>query len=421
MSRLLYALLWHALLPLLPLRLLWRGRRQPEYLQHVAERFGRYASPASPGPCVWLHAVSVGEMRAAQPLVRALQQRFPDHRLLLTCMTPTGRATAAQLYGDSVDLAYLPWDLPWAVRAFVRHFRPRLGILMETEIWPALIAACHREQVPVVLANARLSERSARGYARIRGLIGPALGRLAHVAAQSPDDARRLQALGAQRVTVCGNSKFDIDPPPELLQRGAHFRQLCEGRRVFLCASTREGEEALLLQQRPADWPSDWLWLLVPRHPQRFAEVEQLCRTAGLNVQRRSDGEPVRPETQVWLGDSMGEMFAYYAACDLAFVGGSLLPFGAQNLIEPAAVGRAILIGPHTFNFAEATRHALAAGAAEQIASAAALWHRAGQLLQDDARREHMAGAGLAFSREHRGATARIVACVEAVMQKRDA
>lgn len=410
MSRLLYSLLWHVLLPLIPLRLLWRGMRQPQYRQHVGERFGCYRTPATQQPRLWLHAVSVGEMRAALPLVRALQQQYPQHALLLTCMTPTGRDTARQLYGDSVELVYLPYDLPWAVQRFVAYFRPQLAIFMETELWPNLIAACRQRRVPTLLANARLSERSARGYGRIRALIGPALASLDHVAAQTPDDAERLRALGASGISICGNTKFDIEPPPAMLQLGDEFRRRAgAGRRILLCASTREGEEELLLQHVPRPWPADWLWIIVPRHPQRFDDVAARVAAHGMSLQRRSDEMPLATSTQVWLGDSMGEMFAYYAACDVAFIGGSLLPFGAQNLIEAAAVGRPVLIGQYTFNFAEATRLALQSGVATTVDDAPAFWSAAAGLLDDEAERERRGTAGLLFCRQHRGAAERIM------------
>lgn len=413
MSRLLYTLLWHALLPLLPLRLLLRAVRQPAYLRHVPERFGCYARrpPAAHAPRpLWLHAVSLGEVRATLPLVRLLRQDYPDLPLLISCMTPTGRDAARELYGEQVQVVYLPYDLPWAVRAFLHHFRPQLGLCMETELWPNLIAACSAAGLPLLLINARLSARSARGYRRIAGLMRPALAQLAHVAAQTEADAARLQALGATSLSVCGNVKFDFTPPAEQLQRAEQFRQgFVAGRKIFLCASTREGEEQLLLDQRPQPWPDDWLWIIVPRHPQRFAEVEQRLQAAGLRVQRRSSDVPLAHDTQVWLGDSMGEMFAYLAASDLVFIGGSLLPFGAQNLIEAAAVGRAVLIGPHTFNFAEATRLAVQAGVAEVVPDAARLWQRVQDLLADAAERQRRGEAGLQFCASHRGAARRIL------------
>ena len=359
---------------------------------------------------IWVHAVSVGETRAAQPLVAALRARWPDRPLLVTQMTPTGRETALSLYGGQATVRYLPYDAPDAVARFLARYQPVLGVLMETELWPNLIAACAQRGVPLFLANARLSERSARGYRRIGGLIRPALASLAGVAAQSEDDAARLRALGARQVAVCGNLKFDISPPPQAAVLAAQLRQWRGERPLWMAASTREGEEALLLDALPANSPA--VLLLTPRHPQRFAEVAELLRARGIPFQRRSDNAALRADTRVWLGDSMGEMFAYYQAVDLAFIGGSLLPLGGQNLIEPAAVGCPVLIGPSTFNFAEVTRLALAEGAARQVADADELHRTVATLLADPDARQRMGAAGLAFAQRHRGATARTLAHV---------
>jgi 3-deoxy-D-manno-octulosonic-acid transferase len=398
--------------PLIPLRLLWRGRRERGYWQHWGERLARGPFPA-PG-ALWIHAVSVGEMRAAQPLIAALRERVPGAPVLLTCMTPTGRATAESLYGDFAHIAYLPYDYAWLVRRFLRRARPRVGILMETELWPNLIRAAACESVPMVLANARLSERSARGYARLPALTRASLARIAHVAAQSEGDAARLRALGARTVTVVGNLKFDITPPAEQLARGIAWRARWGQRPVLLAASTREGEEIALLRAFAHAAPAGVLLVLVPRHPQRFDAVAALIEAAGLSMQRRSalEGADLNPDTRVLLGDSLGELFAYYAACDVAFVGGSLMPLGGQNLIEAASVGRPVLVGPHTFNFEEATRLAVEAGAALRVADADALMANALKLLNDAPARVQMGAAGLVFAAHHRGAAARIAALV---------
>ncbi len=432
MSRLIYSLGIIALLPWAVLHLLWRGRRQPEYLKHWGERFGIFPPAAdsprkqnagppqvllgplggrlreaesSAGALIWIHAVSVGETRAAQPLVAALGKRYPDHRILFTHMTPTGRATSETLFGDEVQRIYLPYDAPWAVRVFLRHFRPVVGLIMETELWPNLIAACRAEAIPVLLVNGRLSERSARRYGRFPSLTRQALEGLAAVATQGEEDAQRLRQLGARQPVVLGNMKFDTEPPAAQLTLGREFRIRLGPRPVFLCASTREGEETLILDA----WPktAEALLVIVPRHPQRFAEVAALATGRGFAVQRRSEDALVAAETQVWLGDSMGEMFAYYAACDVAFVGGSLLPYGSQNLIEPCAVGVAVLIGPSTYNFAEAARAALSCRAAEAVGNAAQLVDEGLALLGDPVRRRAMGEAGLAFAARHRGATER--------------
>ncbi|MFZ5510080.1 MAG: lipid IV(A) 3-deoxy-D-manno-octulosonic acid transferase, partial [Pseudomonadota bacterium] len=364
----------------------------------------------------WLHAVSVGETRAAQPLVAALRATYPGHRILLTHMTPTGRDTSEVLFGEGVERVYLPYDYPWAVRRFLRHFRPSLGVFMETEIWPNLIAACGAAGVPLLLLNARLSAKSARGYARFRRLTRPALAGFRAIAAQTEDDAARLRQLGAANVSVTGSMKFDVLPPAAQLATGVALRRRFGSRPVLLAASTRDGEEALLLDAFARAKLADALLVLVPRHPQRFDEVAQLVQARGLRLARRSADEAIAPDTRVVLGDSMGEMFAYYAACDVAFIGGSLLPYGSQNLIEACAVGVPVLVGPSTYNFAEAADKAVAAGAALRVADADEVMRRAGELLADEPARRRMGEAGKAFTAQHRGATARALELVEAVL-----
>jgi 3-deoxy-D-manno-octulosonic-acid transferase len=411
MARFIYTLAAVALLPWAALHLLWRARKQPEYLRHWAERFGFFgaADGIDPTrPTLWLHAVSVGETRAAQPLLAALRERFPGHRILLTHMTPTGRATSEALFGDSVERIYLPYDTPWALRAVLRHYRPQFGLIMETELWPNLIAACREAGVPLSLVNARLSERSARRYAKFPALTREALQGLAAVGAQTAADAARLEALGAMRVTVTGNVKFDIAAPSQQLELGRELRARCGDRPVWLAASTREGEEALILDARKKVGADDTaLLVIVPRHPQRFDEVARIVAGHGFALQRRSDNTAVAATTSVLLGDSMGEMFAYYAAADAAFIGGSLLDYGSQNLIEAAACGTPILIGPSTRNFAEAAREAVACGAARAIRDADDLIAQVAAILSDEPSRRRMAEAGRAFAARHRGATAR--------------
>jgi 3-deoxy-D-manno-octulosonic-acid transferase len=401
--------------PLIPLRLLWRGRRERGYWRHWGERLGAGAAPVG---ALWIHAVSVGEMRAAQPLIAALRAAHPRVPVLLTCMTPTGRATAESLYGSFATIVYLPYDYAWLTRRFLRRARPRVGILMETELWPNLIHAAARLDIPVVLANARLSERSARGYARLSALTRACLQKIAVVAAQSEADAARLLKLGAASVRVAGNLKFDIAPPPDLLERGVGWKAKWGQRPVLLAASTREGEEAPILRAFAETAPPEVLLVLVPRHPQRFDEVAALVESAGLACQRRSalDGT-LSPDTRVLLGDSLGELFAYYAACDVAFVGGSLAPLGGQNLIEAASAGRPVLVGPHTFNFDEATRLAIEAGAALRVNDAAELVGNALKLLADAPARARMGEAGLGFAARHRGAAARVEGLVSPLLQ----
>lgn len=416
MARFIYTLFLVLLSPLVCCYLLWRSRRQPAYRAHWAERFG-LCFPARPSkPVIWLHAVSVGETRAAAPVIQALQAAHPGHAILLTQMTPTGRDTARTLFGDNVTICYLPYDFPWAVHRFLQHFRPELGLLMETELWPNLLHTC-ANRVPLYLINARLSEKSLRGYQRFTALMSPALQTLRGIAAQSSADAVRLRQLaghpGLPAIQVCGNTKYDVTPPPAQLEKGRHWRELLGERPVVIAASTREGEEALLLQA----WQTrvsaqDALLVLVPRHPQRFSEVEALLKTAGLTYQRRSnwDETPLPQQTEVLLGDSLGELFAYYAAGDVAFVGGSLLPLGGQNLIEPCSVGLPVVMGPSVFNFADASQMALEAGALRQGDTPEAVVDLLCQHLKHAQQRNEAGLAARQFAAAHRGATARIVA-----------
>lgn len=412
-SRFAYTGLLWLLLPYVFFHLWWRSRKQPEYLQHIGERFGRY-SVSCDKPVIWLHSVSVGETRATVTLVNNLRERYPDHQILLTHTTPTGRAASEQLYGDDVVRVYLPYDYPFAVRRFLRHFRPGIGVLLETEIWFNLIHACQAHSIPLLLLNARLSDRSARRYAQFPGIVRRGLHALHLIAAQTEEDATRLASLANRAVPVMGNLKFDIEPPPAMLELGRQLRGLFgEKRPVFLAASTREGEEALLLEALQHADIEDLLVVIVPRHPQRFEEVASLIEKHGLRMQRRSANEPVSAHTQVVLGDSMGEMFAYYAACDVAFIGGSLLPFGGQNLIEACAVGTPVLIGPHTYNFAQATEQAVANGAAIQIKHAHDLVHQLNILFYDPVQMARMEEAGKSFVSSNCGATRHALAHIE--------
>lgn len=411
----LYTALGTAALPLLPLRLWWRGRREPEYRRAIGERFGRYETAAVDAPLLWVHAVSVGETRAALPLVQRLKLAYPRASILLTHMTATGRETGRSLFGDSVTQAWLPYDLPFAVHGFFRHFRPVAGFLVETELWPNMVAHAHATGVPLFLINARMSRRSARGYAHVPSLTRPLFARLTGVAAQSPDDAGRLAALGAPAPVVTGNVKFDIAVPPEARTLGRELRiRFGATRPVWVAASTRDGEESLILDvlaQTPL--PRETLLVIVPRHPQRFADVAALLGARGVPFVRRSDNRPVPADVGVVLGDSMGELLAYYAAADLAFIGGSLLPLGGQNLIEALAIGTPVLIGPHTFNFREAAIGAVASGAAQRVADAEALILAVEALFRDPAQQDAMQEAAGAFHASHRGATERLMHWLE--------
>lgn len=407
-SRAVYTLLLYLVAPFVLYRLWRRGQREPAYREHVAERFGRGRGPARPG-CIWIHAVSVGETRAAQPVVERLLRRYPDRTVLLTHMTPTGREAGRQLYGDRVLQSYLPYDFPGAVARFLERHRPALGLVMETEVWFNLIAGCRKRRIPIYLVNARLSEKSRRGYARLGPLVAQGLDGFDLVAAQSPADAGRFRALGASRVAVTGNVKFDIAPDEGLVARGRAWREaIGAARPVFLAASTRDGEEAMLLSVLERIGVGELLTILVPRHPQRFDEVARLLAERGIAFRRRSEGAPPGADCSVWLGDSMGEMAAYYAACDVAFVGGSLQPFGAHNLLEACALGKPVIVGPSVYNFQEAVDLGLAAGAVIQAGDAAGVAEQVGKLLRDAPLAQRVGAAGAAFAREHRGAVERL-------------
>ncbi|KAB0638898.1 3-deoxy-D-manno-octulosonic acid transferase [Burkholderia stagnalis] len=432
MLRVIYRALWWLVAPLAVVRLVVRSRKERGYREHIGERFGcgPGRGPDDRAPLIWVHAVSVGETRAAQPLIDALMKARPDARILLTHMTPSGRATGTQIFGDRVLRCYLPYDMPGAVRRFLRAWRPTLGLVMETEVWPTLIDECRRADVPLVLTNARMSARSYKRAAKFGAATRDVFGGFSRVLAQSPADAERLTSLGARNVAVLGNLKFDMTTPPELAARGRAWRDAIGTRPVWVAASTRENEEALVLQAFDAVKTPDALLILVPRHPQRFGEVEALVARSNRKCVRRSAwaadaaalaaGRPAAPplpsDVTVLFGDSMGELGAYYAAADVAFIGGSLLPLGGQNLIEACAVGVPVLIGPHVFNFTQATADAVAAGAALQVEDPLDLAHVLDALFADHARRIAMGAAGAAFAARHRGATARSVDVLAALL-----
>ena len=414
--RTLYTLAWRIAAPLAPLKLWWRGRREPGYRLHVGERYGRYDAPAPAGEMVWIHAVSVGETRAAAPLVERILRERPAATVLLTSMTATGRETGRALFGERVVQAWLPYDLPGAMRRFLAHFRPAFGLLMETELWPNLAAEAAVARVPLFLVNGRLSERSARGYERVGSLVRPLLHSLAGVAAQTQADAARLEALGARDVAVTGNLKFDLGVPDGARGLASRMRAMFGASRpVVLAASTRDGEEAAILDALArSPLAVDALLVIVPRHPQRFDDVAAMLTARGIAHARRSQDRPVPADVRVVLGDSMGEMAGYYGAADVAFVGGSLVPLGGQNLIEAFAMGAPVIVGPHTFNFADAADGAVAAGAALRVADADAMLAAAAALLDDAPRREAMRSRAGGFLAAHRGAAERTWAFVAA-------
>ena len=432
-----YSLLTWCAQPLLRRKLRRRAVAEPGYAHAVAERFGHYgpavpppvplAGTPPPEPWVWIHAVSLGETRAAAILLAQLRAQMPGMRLLLTHGTATGRAEGAKLLQPGDVQVWQPWDTPGAVARFLRRFRPAVGILMETEVWPNLVAGCRREGVPLVLANARLSEKSLRQAQRLAPLARPAYAGLAAVWAQTEDDARRLRSLGAPVRGVLGNLKFDVVPDAPLLAQGRAWHQQA-GRPVVMLASSREGEEAMWLENIKQKQPlaqsgkaqaainniaNSVQWLIVPRHPQRFDEVQQLLEGAGLSVSRRSrwasgpdaaEAANAADAADVWLGDSLGEMALYYGLADVALLGGSFAPLGGQNLIEAAACGCPVVLGPHTFNFAEAAELACAAGAADRVDDLAQGMARAVALAHDAASLALARERARRFAAAHRGA-----------------
>lgn len=428
---LLYQMACLALLLPQAVYLLFRSRRSPGYRRHWGERFlGRaqvppvpLAGPLSP-PRLWVHAVSVGEMQAAIPLVRLWLSAGPDHQLMLTHTTVTGREVGAKALGPEIGRrvfqAYLPYDLPWAVERFLRRTRPTLGLLMETELWPQLCRTSAQHGLPLVLVNGRLSERSARRMQGFAWLARPMLQSLRMAVVQAPEHAHRLQALApGLRVEVCGSMKFDLALQPALVARGQQWRARLGHRTAVLLASSREEEEPDFLAAWVKGRPADSLLILVPRHPERFDRVAGMVESAGLRLARRSDwasddGPAVAARAEVVLGDSLGEMQAYVAASDCVVVGGSLVPLGGQNPIEACAQGRPVVLGPHMFNFPEIARLLLASGAAQTATTAAEAVRICRQWQEDSDAYATAAHAAAAFAAAHRGASARTLALLQA-------
>lgn len=419
--RLLYSAILYTLLPVVLARLAWRGLRNRDYWRRWGERFGFFATPELHDP-IWVHAVSVGETQAAAPLIRELLQRYPRRSLVVTTTTPTGSARVQALFGDQfigqpggrVFHVYFPYDLPGAVRRFLGKTRPRLALVMETELWPNLFRQCARRKIPVLIANARLSPRSARGYGKLGGLVRETLADIRLIAAQNDSDAARFRELGAPAagVTVMGNLKFDQRIPADLEDRAeALRRELGSSRPVWVAASTHEGEDEQVLDAfaRLRETQSDALLLLVPRHPERFARVAAQARRRGHRVVLRSENRPCDTETSVFVGDTLGELLLFYAVSDVAFVGGSLVPVGGHNMLEPAALGVPVVFGPHLFNFSDISRRLLESGAARRVEDSAQLASVVGELLGDAALRAEMGEAGRQLVADNRGALARLL------------
>ncbi|MEK8016093.1 MAG: lipid IV(A) 3-deoxy-D-manno-octulosonic acid transferase [Candidatus Parabeggiatoa sp.] len=419
--RLLYTFLFYLFVPFILLRLLWRGMRARGYWQRWGERFGFF--PALPvSQCLWIHAVSMGEVQAAVPLIQALLIRFPEQAVLVTTMTPTGSQRVREVLGDKVWHVYLPYDLPGAVARFLNRTQPRLLILMETELWPNVLLACQARAIPVILANARLSVGSAAGYQRIAGLTRTMLAGVTTVAVQTSVDAARFIELGvpATKVQVTGSIKFDTRLPADVFEKALVLRrQWGTDRLVWIAASTHEGEEEAVLaafsELRASEDANlrNLVLVLVPRHPERFNRVAALCRRRGWVTVRRAEGELCTAETAVYLGDTMGELPVLYAACDVAFVGGSLVPIGCHNLLEPAAVALPVIMGPHVFECAEICRRLLEAQAAQQVDNAGQLAVAVKRYLSDATLRLETGEKGRLFVQQNRGALQRLLAIID--------
>ena len=416
--RALYSLgMWLAQ-PLVRRKLQRRALNEPRYAHAIEQRFGYYDVPpvgaANTHPFVWLHAVSLGETRAAAVLVAGLRARYPGMRLLLTHGTATGWEQGTALLKEGDVQVWQPWDTPGAVQRFLAQFQPRVGLLMETEVWPNMVALCRQAGVPLCLVNARMSEKSMRSALRLRWLSRPAYAGLHTVLAQTEDDAKRLRALGATVQAVTGNLKFDATPDAALLARGRAWRA-GSAKPVLMFTSSREGEEQMLIDALKATPLAAVQWLIVPRHPQRFEAVAALFLAAGFTVSRRSAWQDSTEPADIWLGDSLGEMALYYGLADAALLGGSFAPLGGQNLIEAAACGCPVLMGPHTFNFAQAAEMAEAEGAALRCADLADALRQGAALLADAAALARKRQAALAWSVAHQGATRRTLDALDSV------
>ncbi len=420
LGRALYTLTMYLLTPVILYRLALRGMRYPEYFGRWRERFGFFPSPGFRN-AIWVHAVSVGEVNAAVPLIAALMRRYQGRSFVITTVTPTGSARVRKLLGDRVFHVYLPYDLTASVKRFLDRVDPAMAVVMETEIWPNLFLTCAERGIPVIVANARLSERSLNGYGPVRPLARAAIRSARAVAAQSQQDADRLLRLGADpaRLSIAGNVKFDMPVPKGLDQAAAMLRDYWgRNRPVWIAASTHEGEETAIVEahMRVLKRYPDALLLLAPRHPERFRPVVQLCRQYGFRTLVRSDDTVALLDTQCFVIDTLGELLTFYAGCDVAFVAGSFDPIGGHNVLEPAALSRPVLVGPHTFNFAEITESMLASGAALRVASPAELGDTVVRLFGDAAARERMGRSGLEVVHRERGAVDRVIAIIDDVV-----
>ena len=421
MLRVLYSALLYVVAPLAFAATALRGLRDPSYRDRLPERLG-YTQLRFTARPIWIHAVSVGEVQAAAALVRALSSRYAQHPILVTTTTPTGAQRVRALFGDSVQHAYLPYDLPGAARRFLDRTTPMLAIIMEREIWPNLFRACRARRIPILLASARISERSGRRHRRFAGLFRDALACDVTIAAQTDADAERFRAIGVAQtaVHVTGNIKFDLEVPEDVRRTGMHIRAEFAHRPVWIAGSTHESEEDIVLDahERLRAARNDALLLLVPRHPNRFDEVKAWLRARNVRFVARSTREAVAADTSVLLVDTLGELLSFYSAANVAFVGGSLVPVGGHNLLEPAALNRPVIVGPHTFNAADIAQMFIASGAALQVESATQLSAAVLDLLTNAGRRDQMIARAHAILQANRGALARLLTLIETLLRR---
>ncbi|MBU2710871.1 lipid IV(A) 3-deoxy-D-manno-octulosonic acid transferase [Zooshikella sp. WH53] len=411
-------------MPFVLLKLLYRAIKAPDYAKRWGERFGRFAPRDLSRPAIWVHSVSVGETIAAIPLIKKLKECYPQHQLVVTTMTPTGSVQVKSKLGDQVFHVYAPYDLPGSVQRFLTKIQPELAIMMETELWPNIIAACHAQEIPVILANARLSKKSANGYGKFRSLVEPMLRQLSLIAAQDQASADRFKDLGVEpdKVSVTGSIKFDLQPDQAQVTIGEELRLqwLENGKKqaVWVAASTHPGEDELVLaaHQQLLNSQPDALLILVPRHPERFNQVATLLEQKSINYIRRTSQQLPSEQTQVILGDTMGELLIFFAACDVAFIGGSLVPHGGHNMLEASALGKPTLSGPHVFNFMEISKLLAESGGLHWVNDAESLAMEIEKLFKSPAQAKAVGLNGLKFVSLHRGAIDRLLVHIAAVI-----
>ncbi len=413
MNRCFYSVLYYVLLPFIFLRLLWRAVKAPDYARRWPERLGIFKAPNKTAG-LWLHSVSVGETVASAPMIKEIQRDFPELPVVITTMTPTGSERVKALFGDTVFHVYVPYDIPGAVNRFLKRTEPRLVLIMETELWPNLLHCCHQKSIPIAVVNARLSERSARGYGRFPSLVKGMLSKIDLIAAQTAGDGERFVRLGfaKERLAVTGNIKFDISIPDYLLEQAAKLRALWGvNRPVWVAASTHDGEDDLVLaaHQELLKYRPDLLLLLAPRHPERFDQVARLCEAAGISLVYRSKAQTPGDKNSVMLCDTMGELLLFYAASDVAFVGGTFVETGGHNFLEPAALGVPVVSGPYLFNFAEVSRLLIAAGAMKKIDQGELLGIALRPILENPDLKLKMGAAAKQVVAENRGAQQRVL------------